>query len=253
MPKVSSDRRKPKVVLVTADHWSGPLLGAAGHSTIQTPTIDQLARNGMRFARAYSECPVCIPARRTLMTGTSPRTRGDRVFNETQRMPAFPTLASAFAGAGYRAQAVGKLHVYPQRDRIGFDDVQLVEEGRSAPGAIDDYDIFLADWTSLMLTDIDTARDIETGYAPSSILTSRRSAATTATRTPRSTSSSPRSAIGPMSAPGCAGLAAGSTPTSQSGCARLRTPQYRDQWIHVEQARRRQTEGTASWTEPTSS
>ena len=46
---------------------------------------------------------------------------------------------------GYQAYAVGKLHVYPQRDRIGFDDVLLGEEGRLQYGAIDDYELFLGD------------------------------------------------------------------------------------------------------------
>ena len=136
---------RPNVLLVLVDQWPGRLLGAAGHPVIQTPTIDQLARNGVRFRSAYSECPICIPARRTLMTGTTTRTHGDRVFGTVNRMPALPTLAQCFRDAGYQAFAVGKLHVYPQRDRIGFDDVLLAEEGRPHLGAVDDHDLYLAD------------------------------------------------------------------------------------------------------------
>ena len=51
---------RPNVLLITTDHWSGRLLGAAGHSCILTPTLDQIARNGIRFENAYTECPVCI-------------------------------------------------------------------------------------------------------------------------------------------------------------------------------------------------
>ena len=40
---------------------------------------------------------------------------------------------------------MGKLHVYPQRDRIGFDDVILDEEGRQIYGVVDDYELFLGD------------------------------------------------------------------------------------------------------------
>jgi len=135
--------RRPHVLLITVDHWSGALLGCAGHPTIQTPTLDALARSGTRFSRAYSECPICIPARRTLMTGTVPRLHGDRSFQETLAMPALPTLAGAFRAAGYQAYAAGKLHVYPQRNRIGFDDVALAEEGRAQFGVVDDYEDFL--------------------------------------------------------------------------------------------------------------
>jgi choline-sulfatase len=136
---------RPNILLVTADHWPGALLGVEGHASIQTPTLDQLARNGMRFTQAYSECPVCIPARRTLMTGTTPRTHGDRVYQPTLPMPNAPTLAQTFRDAGYQTYAVGKLHVYPQRARIGFDDVMLCEEGRTEFGVTDDYELFLAE------------------------------------------------------------------------------------------------------------
>lgn len=140
---VSESRRN--VLMICTDHWPGPLLGAEGHPVIQTPTVDELARTGVRFSNAYSECPVCIPARRTLMTGTTPRTHGDRIFQQSLRMPDLPTLAQTFRDAGYQSYAVGKLHVYPQRDRIGFDDVILCEEGRGQHGVVDDYELFLGD------------------------------------------------------------------------------------------------------------
>ena len=136
---------RPNVLLIATDHWPAALLGEAGHPDILTPTLDELARSGVRFRNAYAECPVCIPARRTLMTGTCPKTHGDRDFGETKPMPNLPTMAQAFRDGGYQAYAVGKLHVYPQRDRIGFDDVILDEEGRTQYGVVDDYEAFLAD------------------------------------------------------------------------------------------------------------
>lgn len=136
---------RPNVLLISTDHWPARLLGCAGHPVVQTPTLDELARSGVRFTNCYAECPVCIPARRTLMTGTPPRTHGDRVFKERLEMPDVPMLAQTFRDAGYQAYAVGKLHVYPQRDRIGFDDVILDEEGRTQYGVTDDYELFLGD------------------------------------------------------------------------------------------------------------
>ncbi|CAD7037518.1 arylsulfatase [Pseudorhizobium endolithicum] len=142
----NSAKLQPNVLFVTVDQWPGSLLGCAGHPVIETPTIDHLASIGTRFSNAYSECPVCIPARRSIMTGTSPRRHGDRTFQPSLRMPAdLPTLAYTFGQAGYQTQAIGKLHVYPQRDRIGFDDALLAEEGRGALGGTDDYEMFLAD------------------------------------------------------------------------------------------------------------
>lgn len=133
------------VLLITADEWPGSLLGCAGHPGVMTPTLDDLARHGMRYDNFYSECPVCIPARRSLMTGLSPKSHGDRVYSDRMKMPEAKTLAQCFKEAGYQCFAVGKLHVYPQRNRIGFDDVVLQEEGRYEFGNVDDYQIDLGE------------------------------------------------------------------------------------------------------------
>ncbi|WP_118135437.1 sulfatase-like hydrolase/transferase [Oceanicella sp. SM1341] len=137
--------QRPNILLITVDQWAGALLGHAGHPVIETPTLDALARTGVSFRNLYSECPVCIPARRTLMTGQSPRSHGDRVFRPMLPMPDAPTLAGCLRAGGYQAFSVGKLHVHPQRNRIGFDDALLAEEGRPQLGAVDDYDMFLAE------------------------------------------------------------------------------------------------------------
>lgn len=123
-------KRQPNVLLICTDHWSGLLTRPAGHDVVITPTVEQFARNGVMFTNAYSTCPSCVPARRTLMTGMSPRSHGDRSYINENPMPETPTMAQCFRDAGYQAYAVGKLHVSPQRDRIGFDDVILEEQGR---------------------------------------------------------------------------------------------------------------------------
>ena len=79
--------KKRNVLLICADHWPASFLGVAGHPVIKTPGLDELALSGTRFTNCYSECPVCIPARRSLMTGTPPKSHGDRTFNEQMKMP----------------------------------------------------------------------------------------------------------------------------------------------------------------------
>ena len=135
----------PNILLVTADQWPGSLMGMAGRTDIDTPTLDQIARNGTWFSNAHSQCPICIPARRSIMTGTAPRQHGDRVFQPSLAKPDFPHLSEVLRNAGYQTGAVGKLHVFPQRDRIGFEEVVSFEEGRSHLGGPDDWDIWLAD------------------------------------------------------------------------------------------------------------
>lgn len=141
----SSSPQRPHVLFITVDQWPGSLFGFAGNKTIETPTIDNLARSGVHFPNAYSTCPVCIPARRSIMTGASSRIHGDRVFQPSLPMPDIPTLADCLTRAGYQTSATGKLHVYPVRDRIGFEEAFIAEEGRSHLGGVDDYEIFLAD------------------------------------------------------------------------------------------------------------
>ena len=125
------------------------MIGALGHPTIQSPTIDQMAANGIAFTNAYSTTRMCIPARRELMTGTFSRTHGDRVFHETMPMPELPTVAQTFRDVGYQAYGVGKLYVNPPRSRIGFDDVLIHEAGRLGDRVDqmvqDDYEHFLTE------------------------------------------------------------------------------------------------------------
>lgn len=75
--------------------------------------------------------------------GAQPRRR---TFREREHLPDVPTLADCFTAAGYQTGAVGKVHVYPQRARIGFHEVISNEEGRHyLGGGADDWELHLAD------------------------------------------------------------------------------------------------------------
>ena len=124
------ETKRPNVLLIVTDHWAAEHLGFVGNPAILTPGLNETASCGVRYTNAYSECPVCVPARRTLMTGMTPRSHCGRVFNDQLTFPEVTTMAQAFRNAGYQSDAVGKLHVHPQRDRIGFDSVILDDEGR---------------------------------------------------------------------------------------------------------------------------
>lgn len=115
----------PNVVLICADQWRGDCLSAAGHPVVRTPYLDQLASRGVRFDRAYAATPTCVPARAALMTGLSQRGHR-RVGYEDGRPWEYPvTLPGSFRAQGYHTQAIGKMHVWPERARLGFDDVLL--------------------------------------------------------------------------------------------------------------------------------
>lgn len=117
---------RPNVILITTDQQRGDCLGVEGHPVVQTPNLDWLARSGVRFRRAYSECPSCVPARRTLMSGQAPSVQG---MVGMTRAPWDPphTLAGQFSQAGYQTQMIGKLAFSPYRKRYGFDHLELAE------------------------------------------------------------------------------------------------------------------------------
>lgn len=62
-------RKKPNILLITCDQWRGDSLSAAGHPVVRTPNTDELAREGVLFARHYAGAAPCSPARACLYTG----------------------------------------------------------------------------------------------------------------------------------------------------------------------------------------
>lgn len=139
---------RPNVLLIMVDQWRGDCLSAAGHPVVRTPYLDRLAAQGARFERAYSATPTCIPARASLMTGQRPATHGRVGYQDLVPWDYPVTLASTFTDAGYQTQAVGKMHFYPERAQLGFQNVILHSplgivattrrEGRD-PDLVDDY------------------------------------------------------------------------------------------------------------------
>ncbi len=57
------------LLFIFSDQHNRGLSGCYGHPVVQTPNPDRLAAAGTRFANAYTNCPICIPARASLATG----------------------------------------------------------------------------------------------------------------------------------------------------------------------------------------
>ncbi len=70
---------KPNILFILADDWSYPYVSLYGDSTIRTPTIDRLARNGTVFTNAYCAAPSCTPSRAAILTGRYPHNLGEGV------------------------------------------------------------------------------------------------------------------------------------------------------------------------------
>ncbi|WP_129669519.1 arylsulfatase [Phytoactinopolyspora endophytica] len=139
---------RPNLLLLMVDQWRGDCLSAAGHPVVQTPFLDRLAAQGVRFSRAYSAVPTCIPARAALHTGLGQRSHGRVGYQDGVEWNYDVTLAGELTRHGYQTQAVGKMHVYPERSQLGFQNVILHsptgivrtarQRGRD-PDLVDDY------------------------------------------------------------------------------------------------------------------
>ena len=124
------DRSCPNILLIVTDQQRGDCLGIDGHPVLQTPQMDWIGTSGTFFRRGYSECPSCIPARRTLMSGRSPDADGMVGFFSAPFDPP-ATLAGELRSSGYETRLVGKAHLHPVRQRFGFDVMELANSTRS--------------------------------------------------------------------------------------------------------------------------
>src|SRR5262244_1987121 len=92
--------RQPNLLFLIADDHAGYVLGCDGNRKAETPNLDGLAAQGVRFARHYCTSPICTPSRQSLFTGQLPYMSG-----VTLLKPALPenkpTIARQLQKTGY--------------------------------------------------------------------------------------------------------------------------------------------------------
>ena len=118
---------KPNVVFILADDLGWADIGCYGSTFYETPHLDSLAKQGVRFTDAYAACNVCSPTRASILTGKSPArlhltdwlpgrpNRPDQKLNRPEFQMFLPleevTLAEALRDAGYQTAFIGKWHL----------------------------------------------------------------------------------------------------------------------------------------------
>jgi arylsulfatase A-like enzyme len=123
--------RGPNILLIQADDLGYGDLSAYGQSNFETPSLDRLAREGIRFTQYYAGSTVCAPSRAALMTGfhtghTWIRGNGGQPIGDVPLRLEDVTIAEVLRGAGYRTAVVGKwglgqLGSTGMPDKQGFD------------------------------------------------------------------------------------------------------------------------------------
>jgi arylsulfatase A-like enzyme len=137
-------------ILFLIVHDLGTHLGCYGATSVQTPALDALAENGVRFENHFCTAPFCSPSRGSIFTGKYPHSSGlmGLVNLGWDLPPSNTTLAQMLAAAGYETFLFGLQHEVKQRERLGsyFDHVSDRSLGHScdevAPLVVD----FLRAW-----------------------------------------------------------------------------------------------------------
>jgi choline-sulfatase len=99
-------------------------MGCAGHPDIKTPNLDALAARGTRFANAYTNSPICVPARAAMATGRYPHQLG--VWDNAAPYTGQPaSWGHRLTAAGRHVTTIGKLHFRGADDDTGFPDQRI--------------------------------------------------------------------------------------------------------------------------------
>lgn len=124
MPTPSASQRPPDIICICIDDLGATDLGCFGSSFYETPVLDRLCAQGLRYTDAYASCPVCSPTRASLLTGRYPARVGITQFiggkphGRLAHVPylnhlphSLTTVASALQAGGYATWHVGKWHL----------------------------------------------------------------------------------------------------------------------------------------------
>ncbi len=123
---------RPNIILMMADDLGWGDVGYNGNELIQTPSIDKLARNGIRFNRFYAAAPVCSPTRFSCLTGRHPQRAGIFSANVGHLPREELSLSELLKAEGYITGHFGKWH-------LGTLTTEEVDANRGRPGDSSHY------------------------------------------------------------------------------------------------------------------
>jgi len=123
------------LLVIMSDEHNPMMLGKAGHPDVKTPHLDALAQSGTRFTNAYTNCPICVPARASFATGryVHQTPYWDNSMGYDGRITGWGHRLQA---AGYNVESIGKLHYRAETDDTGFDRQHLPMHVKDGVGMV---------------------------------------------------------------------------------------------------------------------
>ncbi|PNV60482.1 hypothetical protein C0033_18355 [Clostridium sp. chh4-2] len=108
-----------KDILVFISDQHSPLWSAFGGGKAETPVLNEVCASGTSFSQCYTSCPLCVPARMSMLTGKLPSKNG--VMTNLDTIPdIMPTFLHPFVEAGYETVLIGRMHFVGKDQRHGF-------------------------------------------------------------------------------------------------------------------------------------
>jgi choline-sulfatase len=118
--------KAPNIVLIMADQLAAHALRLYGNKVCKTPNLDRLAAEGVVFENAYSNNPLCVPSRASMLTGKLSPDIG--VYDNANELPSStPTMAHYLRHAGYWTELCGKMHFIGPDQLHGFDERSVTD------------------------------------------------------------------------------------------------------------------------------
>lgn len=138
---MTRSKTSPNLILITTDQQRFDTIRYGGASHMLTPHLDWLMETGIHYRRGYTESPVCVSSRASMLTGQHfHRMQGCGWWNQPTTHRPTETLPALLTQAGYQTHGYGKFHYHPPRCNYGWEHMEpleiyyreMAERGRSA-------------------------------------------------------------------------------------------------------------------------
>lgn len=118
---------QPNILIIHCDQLRQECLGYNGNQDIRTPNLDLLSQDSVNYGEHYTVYPICTPSRYSFWSGMYVHQHG--AWDNQSTLPSgYPTFPKVLRAQGYCTAAVGKMHMNPTYQDIGFSEMQLAEQ-----------------------------------------------------------------------------------------------------------------------------